>query len=172
MTSALVAGMFLLTASGLAFADPKKNESGKGDGDAGRRAPPPEWSDKKGSKGPPGEGHNKRDDNYRGVEGGSRHESGRSYFHQHGYTQLNIPPGHFPPPGECRIWFPGRPPGQQPPPGDCRRVPPGAWVIRHPRDLPGRVHVAVYEPSGAVSLRAIGEFEIASGLFIRVVLER
>lgn len=45
-----------------------------------------------------------------------------------------IPPGHMPPPGQCRIWFPGKPPGQQPPPGDCwelkRRVPPGAWLIR------------------------------------------
>jgi len=45
-----------------------------------------------------------------------------------------IPPGHMPPPGKCRIWFPGRPPGQQPPPGDCweleSQVPPGAWLIR------------------------------------------
>jgi hypothetical protein len=45
-----------------------------------------------------------------------------------------IPPGHMPPPGKCRIWFPGKAPGQQPPPGDCweleRQVPPGAWLIR------------------------------------------
>jgi len=45
-----------------------------------------------------------------------------------------IPPGHMPPPGQCRIWIPGEPPGQQPPPGDCmelrRAVPPGAWLIR------------------------------------------
>jgi hypothetical protein len=31
-----------------------------------------------------------------------------------------IPPGHLPPPGECRVWYDGRPPGQQPPPTDCR----------------------------------------------------
>ena len=47
---------------------------------------------------------------------------------------LNIPEGHRPPPGECRIWFPDRPPGQQPPPGSChqleRRVPPGAVLVR------------------------------------------
>lgn len=46
---------------------------------------------------------------------------------------VDIPPGHMPPPGECRIWFPDRPPGQQPPPGKCheleRRVPPGAVLV-------------------------------------------
>lgn len=51
------------------------------------------------------------------------------YPHTHG-----IPPGHLPPPGECRIWFPGLPPGQQPPPGDCAQlqyhVPRGALFIR------------------------------------------
>lgn len=44
-----------------------------------------------------------------------------------------VPPGHMPPPGECRIWYPGRPPGQQPPPGDCavlqHQVPPGAILV-------------------------------------------
>lgn len=45
-----------------------------------------------------------------------------------------IPRGHYPPPGECRVWFPDRPPGHQPPPGPCEelqyRVPPGAYLIR------------------------------------------
>lgn len=44
-----------------------------------------------------------------------------------------IPPGHMPPPGKCRIWYPDLPPGRQPPPGECAdlqyRVPPGAWLI-------------------------------------------
>jgi hypothetical protein len=30
-----------------------------------------------------------------------------------------IPPGHLPPPGECRVWYPGVPPGHQPPPFKC-----------------------------------------------------
>ena len=54
--------------------------------------------------------------------------------HGYGETPYRIPPGHMPPPGECRIWFPDRPPGQQPPPGNCydlqRRVPPGAVLVR------------------------------------------
>jgi hypothetical protein len=29
------------------------------------------------------------------------------------------PRGHAPPPGECRLWYPGRPPGHQPPPFRC-----------------------------------------------------
>ena len=46
---------------------------------------------------------------------------------------LNIPKGHYPPPGKCLVWYPDRPPGQQPPPGECRelqhRVPPGAVLV-------------------------------------------
>lgn len=44
-----------------------------------------------------------------------------------------VPRGHYPPPGECRIWHPERPPGQQPPPAKCDRlvgrVPLGAFVL-------------------------------------------
>jgi hypothetical protein len=47
--------------------------------------------------------------------------------------QVHIPPGHRPPPGLCRIWYPDRPPGHQPPAGDCRwlswRLPPGAILV-------------------------------------------
>jgi|GEM_PF-142751 len=47
--------------------------------------------------------------------------------------RVKIPKGHLPPPGLCRIWYPGHPPGQQPPPGNCavlsRQVPRGAWLI-------------------------------------------
>ena len=44
-----------------------------------------------------------------------------------------IPAGHYPPPGECRIWYADRPAGQQPPPTRCdriRSVPSGASLIR------------------------------------------
>jgi hypothetical protein len=50
---------------------------------------------------------------------------------------FHIPPGHMPPPGSCRIWFPGRPPGHQPAPGSCRvlsrQVPRGAYLIANDR---------------------------------------
>ena len=37
-----------------------------------------------------------------------------------GQGRGGIPPGHMPPPGECRVWYDGRPPGHQPPPTSCR----------------------------------------------------
>ncbi len=64
------------------------------------------------------------DRDYRGRPGRGHYES----------RIPRIPPGHMPPPGECRIWYPDRPPGDQPPPGNCRelrrQLPPGAWLIR------------------------------------------
>jgi tetratricopeptide (TPR) repeat protein len=48
--------------------------------------------------------------------------------------EITIPRGHWPPPGQCRIWFADRPPGHQPPPGSCKklrkRVPPGAFLMQ------------------------------------------
>lgn len=50
------------------------------------------------------------------------------------FDELDIPRGHRPPPGKCRIWFPDRPAGHQPPPGSCHklqyRVPSGAYLVR------------------------------------------
>lgn len=50
------------------------------------------------------------------------------------YGEVEIPRGHMPPPGKCRIWFPDRPPGHQPAPGKCKklryRVPSGAYLVR------------------------------------------
>jgi hypothetical protein len=35
------------------------------------------------------------------------------------FLELDIPPGHLPPNGQCRLWYPDRPPGLQPPPAPC-----------------------------------------------------
>lgn len=52
---------------------------------------------------------------------------------ERGARRLGVPRGHYPPPGECRIWYPGTPPGQQPPPSRCDRlvgrVPYGAFIL-------------------------------------------
>jgi hypothetical protein len=52
----------------------------------------------------------------------------------HGGGAVHVPPGHLPPPGACRVWYPDRPPGHQPPPGPCHelqyQVPPGAVLVQ------------------------------------------
>ncbi len=49
---------------------------------------------------------------------------------------LGIPPGHLPPPGQCRIWIEGRPPGRQPRARSCNNIlanaPAGAMVVYRP----------------------------------------
>lgn len=83
---------------------------------------------------------------------------------------LHIPPGHLPPPGSCRVWYPERPPGHQPPPGNCadlsRRVPLGAWLIRRPDDSEEHVHVSVYDQVRPGVVIVIRVFDAATGGFI------
>lgn len=47
---------------------------------------------------------------------------------------VEVPAGHYPPPGSCRIWRPGIAAGQQELPGNCadlqNRVPAGAVLLR------------------------------------------
>lgn len=99
-----------------------------------------------------------------------------SYFKKHGHEKLHIPPGHYPPPGECRIWFPGRPPGHQPPAMKCdrarREAPAGAWVLRRPVDDRDHVHVIVHDERRPGSVLVVGQFKIATGVFVGVVVDR
>lgn len=50
-------------------------------------------------------------------------------------SNVEIPRGAFPPPGECKIWDPRLPAGQQGPPGNCNALcgskPAGSCVIDH-----------------------------------------
>jgi hypothetical protein len=151
-----------LTVSTSLYADPHKNESGKGRGDKSRH-----WGEhEREHRGKHAYEYEYEYDDDRGR--GYDRDDYPSYFHRHGYTRLSIPPGHYPPPGECRVWYPDLPPGHQPPPGRCgHAVPPGAWLIRHPEAMPDHVHV--YEPQRPEVLM-VGEFEIGSGAFVRVVM--
>jgi len=52
-----------------------------------------------------------------------------------GPRALHIPPGHYPPPGHCRLWYPDHPPGHQPPPVPCGQlaVGPGGFILYNGR---------------------------------------
>ena len=64
----------------------------------------------------------------RGKRGGKREKKDKK-----GYRSLRVPPGHYPPRGACRVWYPGRPPGHQPRPTSCERLygrmPGGAFIL-------------------------------------------
>lgn len=158
----ILAAALLFSCAGVSAADEGKDESGKG-------------------RKPYRSEQYRHDDRRHDRDGG--HDRNRrdsddkdTYFHRHGYARLDIPKGHYPPPGECRVWYPSRPPGHQPPPGSCsklgRSVPPGAWLIRHPQDDPEHVHVVVYDDRRPGAVFVIGQFAIGSGGFVRVVIDR
>lgn len=49
-----------------------------------------------------------------------------------GRRLLFVPPGHYPPDGQCRVWIHGTPPGQQAKPAACDAlgdVPAGAFIL-------------------------------------------
>lgn len=84
--------------------------------------------------------------------------------HEHA---IEIPKGHYPPPGACRIWYPGVEPGQQPPPGDCQelshRVPAGAWLISRDRNNSELASVSVYDARRPQVVIDVQWFEAATG---------
>jgi len=84
---------------------------------------------------------------------------------------LGIPPGHLPPPGQCRVWLPGEPPGHQPRPRSCahieRTAPAGSWIVYRPSEDKKVVHVRVVDerrPGVVVRLRV---YDVHRGTFIR-----
>ena len=95
-----------------AYAEPGKNESGKGKGNWERYDKDSEKEDKKNRKGDLDKDQRdyRDDDWWGGVQ--NRVSHGR----------FDVPPGHRPPPGMCRRWYPNLPPGQQPPPEKCERL--------------------------------------------------
>jgi hypothetical protein len=60
-----------------------------------------------------------KDESGKGQWRGSYGWQGGGYAPRRHREAVRIPPGHLPPPGECRVWRRGVPPGHQPPPFRC-----------------------------------------------------
>ena len=86
-------------------------------------------------------------------------------------ARLGIPPGHFPPPGRCRVWHPGTPPGHQPAPGACSLVEqdigPGDWLIYRPTSEKKVVRVSFYDSRSPRVRVAIRLYDSRTGEFLR-----
>ena len=86
---------------------------------------------------------------------------------------LGVPPGQYPPVGECRVWMPGTPPGQQPAPCSCfsllRDVPVGAWVLYRPSSDPSVVQVTTYEEDRPNMVASVDFYDAKSGEYVRSV---
>ena len=85
-------------------------------------------------------------------------------------ASLRIPPGHYPPPGHCRVWFPGRPPGHQPRPVRCNSlgdVPLGAWVLHRPMNDKKIVEVTAYHEAKPKIVVSVSHYDAKTGTLIR-----
>jgi hypothetical protein len=87
-------------------------------------------------------------------------------------ARLGIPPGHLPPPGQCRVWVPGEPPGKQKkqyPSGACDtisgQVPAGAWLVYRPGQ--SKKEVVVREYGAGRQVTSIRVFDIVTGALLR-----
>lgn len=84
---------------------------------------------------------------------------------------LGVPPGHLPPPGQCRAWMPGTPPGRQARPRSCDGIlataPAGSMILYRPgrdRKIVRVRYVDDRRPGVVVRIRI---FEAESGKFVR-----
>ena len=63
-------------------------------------------------------------------------ESERSSAARSTAATLGVPPGHLPPPGQCRVWMRGTPPGHQPRSKSCDGIrdtaPAGSMILYRP----------------------------------------
>jgi hypothetical protein len=84
---------------------------------------------------------------------------------------LGIPPGHLPPPGQCRVWIPGDPPGHQAPSGSCSelasQVPLNGWLVYRPSKSKKEVKVSVYDQKKPGVIVVIRVYDSKSGDLLR-----
>ncbi|MEW8507130.1 MAG: DUF4382 domain-containing protein [Candidatus Thiodiazotropha sp.] len=81
------------------------------------------------------------------------------------HSGVNIPRGHLPPPGECRLWTLDEPPGQQPAPDDCElleeQVTDDNLLVDHEGVVSDRYHPLMEVDALVVEL---GEFQKIEGV--------
>ena len=81
-------------------------------------------------------------------------------------ARLGVPPGHYPPPGQCRVWIPGQPPGRQPRPSSCDaldQVPLGAWVLYRPPDHSRILEVTRYHDTRPSVIVSVDYYDTKTG---------
>jgi len=84
---------------------------------------------------------------------------------------LDIPPGHLPPPGQCRIWVPGKAPGHQAKARTCsdieRSAPAGSWIVERPGKDNKVVHVREVDGRRAGVVVRLRVYEVRDGRLVR-----
>jgi hypothetical protein len=85
-------------------------------------------------------------------------------------SPLRIASGQLPPPGGCRLWYPGRPLQEQPKIGNCAQIeataPGSSWVLYRPPQDPRLVHVRVIDPDQAGLVTQIRVYDAAQGTYL------
>lgn len=98
----------------------------------------------------------------RGPESASARSSAAS-------PALNVPPGHYPRVGLCRVWIRGRPPGRQARPMRCTEAlanaPAGSWVLY--RASASELHARVIHAQRAGSVIAVHVYHTDGGRYLR-----
>ena len=90
-----------------------------------------------------------------------------------GNLTFNIPPGHVPELGECRVWIPRLPPGQQPKPKSrpCNGIlgvaPAASWIIERPSTQPSLVYVRLIDERRAGVVVRVRVFDLDSKRLVR-----
>ncbi len=86
-------------------------------------------------------------------------------------ADLDVPPGHIPGVGQCRIWIPGRAPGRQAPVRNCEGIeaeaPAGSWILSRSAENRRLVRVAYVHRSRAGEVVRKVLYEASTGRFIR-----
>lgn len=84
---------------------------------------------------------------------------------------LGVPPGHLPPPGQCRVWIPGRPPGRQARARSCdgieRDAPAGAMILYRPDEDRRIIRVRYIDDRRAGIVIRIRIFDAETLAFVR-----